>query len=56
MFIISLPPQVPQSFVDLGFQYSPLPFLPVVASTKGMMPIRYIKDIVLSGRGPGFVA
>jgi len=28
-FIISAPPQVPQSFVDLGFQYRPLPFLPV---------------------------
>ena len=27
MFII--PPQVPQSFMDLGLQYSPLPFLPV---------------------------
>ena len=43
MFIISPPsPQVPQSFVYLGLQYTPLPFLPVTSQCSWNQTAFYI--------------
>jgi len=44
MFIISPPPQVPQPFVELGFQYSPLPFLPVSSQFSWNQTAFYISN------------